>query len=329
VAEGWRRLAAKAARAAMRTSLLVTPRPMVVVLRRQFAKDAARYGSALLARSPSGVEVAVDERYGPGVDERFDVYWPATAAHDEQLPTIVWTHGGAFIGGSKEEIAGYLRMLAGAGFTVVGPRYSLAPGATYPTPVRQVLTVLSALQRDAARLHVDPQRIVLAGDSAGAQISAQVAAIVTNPQYARQMQIEPTIDAAHLRGVVLCCGVFDPAALGRHPDFREFMTAVGWAYSGTRAFRTDEQFASTVTVGAHVTGSFPPAFLTVGNADPLDGQSRALARTLTDLGVAVDTLFYPPDHEPPLGHEYQWELDLDDARDAFDRIVGFVRRCTA
>jgi acetyl esterase/lipase len=312
----------------MRTSLLVTPRPMVVLLRHQFAKDAARYGGALLARAPTDIETSVDERYGSRVDERYDVYWPRRAAHDEQLPTIVWTHGGAFIGGAKEDVAGYLRMLAGEGFTAIAPRYSLAPGSTYPTPVRQVMAMLAAVQRDAARLHVDPQRIVLAGDSAGAQISAQIAAIVTNSQYAAQMQIQPTVHRSQLRGVVLCCGVFDPVLLGRHEDFREFMTSIGWAYSGTRNFRTDDRFTSTVTVGAHVTESFPPTFLTVGNADPLDVQSRSLAQTLGNLGVEVDSLFFPADHEPPLGHEYQWELDLADAREAFDRIVAFVRRRT-
>jgi acetyl esterase/lipase len=325
----WRALAGKAARGAMRTSLLVTPRPMALLLRREFAKDAARYGAALLERAPKDVVVSRDERYGTGADERYDLYRPPSFADGAALPTVVWVHGGAFIGGAKEDVAGYVRMLAGAGFAAVAPRYSLAPGATYPTPVRQVTAALGALQRDAARLHLDPHRIVLAGDSAGAQISAQVAAVVTNPAYADLMGIRPTIPPEALRGVVLCCGVFDPAGLGRHPDFREFMQAVGWSYSGTRHFRTDERFTSTITVGDHLTSSFPPAFLTVGNADPLDAQSRALAATLADAGVEVDTLFYPPDHEPPLAHEYQWELHLDDARVAFDRIVDFLRRHTA
>jgi hypothetical protein len=43
---------------------------------------------------------------------------------------------------------------------------------------------------------------------------------------------------------------------------------VGWAYSGTRAFRDDQRFIATVSVARHVTGDFPPTFLTVGNADP-------------------------------------------------------------
>jgi hypothetical protein len=42
----------------------------------------------------------------------------------------------------------------------------------------------------------------------------------------------------------------------------------------------------------------------------------------------VDTLFYPAAHEPALGHEYQFDLDLEDGRTALTRIVAFLRRCT-
>ena len=76
------------------------------------------------------------------------------------------------------------------------------------------MAALEVLQRESDRLHIDVDRIVLAGDSAGAQMSAQVAAIAANPQYAAQMDIEPTVRSGQLRGVVLCCGVFDPAKLG-------------------------------------------------------------------------------------------------------------------
>ncbi|HEY5151382.1 MAG TPA: alpha/beta hydrolase fold domain-containing protein, partial [Mycobacterium sp.] len=44
----------------------------------------------------------------------------------------------------------------------------------YPTPIRQLMAAFGHLRGHAARLHLDPSRIVLVGDSAGAQISAQV-----------------------------------------------------------------------------------------------------------------------------------------------------------
>jgi acetyl esterase/lipase len=214
-------------------------------------------------------------------------------------------------------------MIADAGFTVVGLRYSLAPEATYPTPIRQVMTALAHLQNSADRLHVDPTRLVLAGDSAGAQISAQVAAMITNPDYARQVGVASTVDPAQLRGVALCCGIFDLAAINPSSSFKNFFKAVGWAYSGTRDYQHNQPFVATVSVTNHLTADFPPTFLTAGNADPLAPQSAALAALLTAKGVEVDTLFYPPDHQPPLGHEYQFDLDLEDGRIALQRLLAF------
>ncbi len=56
-------------------------------------------------------------------------------------------------------------------------------------PIRQVAAALGHLQGQAARLHLDPPRIMLVGDSAGAQFSAQVAALITKTGYAEELDI--------------------------------------------------------------------------------------------------------------------------------------------
>jgi hypothetical protein len=38
----------------------------------------------------------------------------------------------------------------------------------------------------------------------------------------------------------------------------------------------------------------------------------------------VETLFYEPSHQPPLSHEYQFDLALADGRTALERIIGFL-----
>jgi acetyl esterase/lipase len=131
--------------------------------------------------------------------------------------------------------------------------------------------------------------------------------------------------AGALRGVVLCCGIFD---LGRVPDtgpFRHVLGAIGWAYSGSRRFRDDDAFTASVDVGAHVTAAFPPAFVTAGGVDPLEPQSRVFAALLEERGIPVEALFFEQGDGPPLGHEYQLELDTDDGAAAFERIVAFLR----
>jgi acetyl esterase/lipase len=179
-------------------------RSSAMLARRAFALDGARVARKLEAHAPAGVVGLHDERYGDEPDMLLDVFRPAWASGP--LPTIVWVHGGGCLGGSKEDLAGYLKLVASKGYAVVGPRYSLAPERRYPTPTRQVMRALGHLQANAARLHLDPGRTVIAGDSAGAQIAAQVGALVTTPGYSEGVGVEPTIAPRQLRGLVLACG---------------------------------------------------------------------------------------------------------------------------
>jgi acetyl esterase/lipase len=301
---------------------------MALLIRGLFAKMGDQYDE-LDARAPQDVRVVTDERYGDHSDARLDVYTPARVAEEGgTLPTVVWTHGGGWVGGDKEELGGYFRMIAAQGFTVAGLAYPLAPESRYPTPPQQVMAALAYLQENAARLHVDPSHLLIAGDSAGAQITAQVATIVTSPAFAEKVKISPTIALAQLRGVALCCGPYDLALIRDDSAFKDAFKAILWSYSGTRRYRDDEYFFPTMSVVHHVTEAFPPTFITVGNDDGLAPHSTALAAALRAKAVEVETLFYPPDHVPALGHEYQFKIELDDAQMAFDRLVAFFRRRT-
>jgi acetyl esterase/lipase len=307
--------------AALRISLLFSQRPAALLVRRVFAAGGARTAQSLARHAPAGVSAVVDERYGDEPDMLLDVYRPAAASGP--LPLVLWVHGGGFVGGAKEELAGYFRLVASGGFVVAVPRYSLAPEHRYPTPLRQLMQALAHLQGAADRLLVDPDRIALAGDSAGAQIAAQVAALVTTPGYAAAVGVEPTIDPAQLRGVVLACGPYD-IGLARESS-SAFVRVVFWAYSGERHYRPGSAFASW-SVTDHLSAAFPPALVTVGNADPLRPHSELLAEKLRVLGVETETVFFAEGHSPPLGHEYQFDLDGVAAQQFLERMLEFLRR---
>lgn len=326
----WRRWALRAGLAVLHATQRVTPKPTVLLLRRTFAAAGARQAEALVRRAPADVVTVVDERYDPAdPDALLDVYVPAAhAAPGERLATIVWTHGGAFVGGTKDELAGWFRILAGHGFTVVAMRYTLAPEGRFPTPVRQVSAALAHVVAHAERLHVDPDRLVLAGDSAGSHITAQLAAAAGDPGYAELVGVVPSVRVEQLRGLVLCCGVYSVPDTRAPSAGARFLRCVLWAYSGNRRFADDAAFVSAMSVVDHVTERFPATFLTVGNADPLLSHSLDLEARLRALGVDVETRFFDADHEPPLGHEYQFAIDLADAQDTLARIVEFARRRT-
>jgi acetyl esterase/lipase len=321
-------LAGRALRAtagfALRVSLRFSPRPAALLIRKVFAAGGAETARRLAPHEPAGIVAVVDERYGSDPDMLLDVYRPV---HEQALPTVVWVHGGGWVGGSKEELAVYCRLLASKGYGVVAPRYSLAPERRYPTPLRQLMEVFSFVEVNAARLRLDASRLVVAGDSAGAHIAAQVAALVTTPGYADAVGVAPTLTPTQLRGVVLACGPFDLALLqaAASERARRLVAAVLWAYSGDRHFSRSPAFA-TASVVDHLSPAFPPALVTVGNADPLRRHSELLVEKLRTHGVESETLFFPESHEPQLGHEYQFDLELEAGRLFLSRLSTFLER---
>jgi acetyl esterase/lipase len=303
----------------------ISPWPGALLLRAAFNRGAISTARALEKHVPSGIAAQLHQHYDvTDGDAYLDVFYPSEVApSDRALLTVVWVHGGGWLSGSKDHIANYARILAGKGYTVAGVDYSLAPGKTYPTPVRQVNTALAYLARHAARLHIDPERFVLAGDSGGAHIAAQLATLVSVPSYATALGIVPSIDRPQLAGVLLYCGPYNVHRVNRVGAFGNFLQTVLWSYSGAKDFLNNPRFA-TASVIKYVTSAFPPTFISVGNADPLAPQSYAFADALVSHGVHVDSLFFPKDYMPALPHEYQFDLDTDAGRLALTRSVQFL-----
>lgn len=301
----------------------LSPWPSVLLVRQAFGQGSEQASAALQKHVPAGVREWRDLRYDSADPDGFiDVYAPADARGP--LPTVLWIHGGAFISGDKADVANYARILAAQGFVVASVQYTLAPEARYPTPLRQVNRALGWLAGAPDGLPVDPSRLVLAGDSAGAQLAAQLAAALSEPGYAKRIGLVPSLPPGQLAGTLLFCGPFDARLVAGEGAFGDFLATVFWSYFGERDFARVPA-AAEFSVPAHVTPAFPPSFISAGNADPLLLHSEALAAALAQQGVRVDTLFFPADHSPALGHEYQFDLDGEAGREALARSVAFLR----
>jgi acetyl esterase len=256
-------------------------------------------------------------------DALLDVYLPK-ALSGEKLPTIVWIHGGGYISGDKSQISNFAKILAAEGFAVITPNYSLAPRAHYPTPIVQMIRLMNYLYQGDHDLPVDLNRIMLAGDSAGSHIAAQVALVMHDPTYAEKIQVVVPFENKRLQGVILFCGPYDIGIKGPKNKHGHFMRTVLWAYAGTKDFENDPAF-QTASVVQDINALFPPAFVSVGNADPLKVHSQALVEQLVKHNVPHQTLFFPDTHRPELRHEYQFDLQTQEGQQAFEAMVGFIK----
>lgn len=303
----------------------VSPWPNALVIRYFFDKGGTKMAASMEKYVPSGIASVKNQQYRQhDKDAKLDVFYPQSVVHtDTALPTIVWVHGGAWISGNKESVDPYLQILAGQNYTTVGIDYTIAPNAKYPTPVVQTVAALKYLQQNAKRLHIDPNNIVLAGDSAGSQIAAQVATIITSPSYAHKIGIHAPIAANQLRATILNCGAYDLTLPNYNGEDGKFLKTVLWAYSGSKDFLSDPVIKEA-SVADYATKDFPTTFITAGNDDPLESQSKEFAQVLGKLGIKTDTLFYAENHQPRLPHEYQFDLDTADGRNALARIKSFL-----
>jgi acetyl esterase/lipase len=303
----------------------VTPWPSAMLIRAVFEQGGHATAAEMDRHVPdTPVRATTGIPYREG-DESLTLDVFTTADDGEVRPTVFWIHGGAWISGSSADVDPYLRILADAGYTAVAVNYTLGPEATYPTAVFEINDALRYLGDHAQDLAVDASRIVIAGDSAGGQLASQMAAVVTNPQYAELMDIEPALSADQLVGVILNCGVFDLRAMTDLPGIAGWGFKVAlWSYTGTKDWAAESPGATMSTI-EFVTSDFPPTYISGGNGDGLTWlESIPMAQRLRSVGVEVTDVFWPADHEPALPHEYQFHLDMDEAQHALKQTLRYL-----
>ncbi|PFR27561.1 lipase [Bacillus cereus] len=254
-----------------------------------------------------------------------DIYSPKDA--NEKLPVIMWIHGGGFLSGSKEQTQEYGMALANAGYVVANINYAIAPHQKYPGPVLQANQALKFLQNNIAKYGGDMNRLFIGGDSAGAQIASQTAALISNEQLARTMDIHPSIDNKQIKGLLLFCGPYSMDRLDNPKSSiigKWMVHTMFWSYTGEKDVASFPRLAELSTV-KHVTPNYPPVFLTVGDADPLAPHSADLIDALKQNGVEVESVLFDGT-KSELGHEYQFDFASPHAEKTLGKTIEFLNK---
>ena len=125
------------------------------------------YAPLLAAQPREGVHVTLDLEYGGDARQRLDVYRPESSSR-AALPVLLFLPGGGFIRGDKSERANIGYYFAQRGYVVVVANYRLAPAHTWPAGAEDVIGAYRWVQTNAARHTIDPQQVIIGGESAGA-----------------------------------------------------------------------------------------------------------------------------------------------------------------
>lgn len=126
---------------------------------------------------------------------------PLTYKNDTApLPVLLYFHGGGWILGSKYTHNRLVSELSnGIGCAVVFVNYTPSPEAKFPTAIQQGYFVAQYITENGIQMNLDPNRIAIAGDSAGGQIATAIAILakkLNGPKFMFQALFYPVTDSS-------------------------------------------------------------------------------------------------------------------------------------
>lgn len=253
-------------------------------------------------------------------NNKFDLITPKNI---DKPPVLFWIHGGAFVGGDKIDTLDYLITLAEKGYAVININYELAPNITYPTPIKQVSEAVKYIYDKNDEYNLDLTKVFIGGDSAGAQIAGQFTNIQMNKEYSKKVGIEPCIKSENIKGYISFSGLLNMVEFNKTDSWLSNLLFhhAAWAY-----FKDKNWIESPLAWESSIIGNilkFPPTFITDGNLNSFENQGKELYKELIDLGIPAELNLYDGD-KVELKHEYQFNMDIKEARDNFNKVVKFL-----
>lgn len=248
-----------------------------------------------------------------GTDNKWqslDVYRPKTLSNPG--PVIVSVHGGGWVYGSKEIYQYYCMDLASRGFAVVNFSYRLAPKHKFPAQITDTNSVFDWIMKNADKYGFDTDNIFALGDSAGAQILATYACILTNPEYAKNYKFK-TPEGLNLLGIALNCGLYNVENSEKSSLFKDFLKDRG----------TPEELRM-ISAANFVTDRFPPSFVMTANGDELKAQAPFMISALEKNNVKHVFKEYG-DENNTLYHVFHCNIKSPDAKVANDDECDFFK----
>jgi acetyl esterase/lipase len=263
---------------------------------------------------------STDDRVVPGDGGAIGVriYQPHGDPADER-PGIVFCHGGGFVFCDIESHDGFCRALArGTQAVVVSVGYRLAPEHAAPAAALDAVAAFRWTVEQAAELGIDPNRIAVAGDSAGGNLAAVTAIVcrdraVTPP--VAQLLVYPAIDPS-----------FETESYRRYgTGYFNTLASMQWYWgqylSGETVFDPPHLVAPA---RAESHAGLPPAVIVTAGLDPLHSEGCDYAHRLRDAGVPV------VHHDfPGLFHGFMTIQSFAPATSALELVCDDLRRLLA
>jgi acetyl esterase/lipase len=242
---------------------------------------------------------------GGGRELRCDVFTPPAGTANGVGVLLI--HGGGWIQGDRSQLQGYGILLGRNGYTCVTCEYRLSGEAKWPAQLEDVKTALRWMRANSVQLGIDPDKIAVSGNSAGAHLSLMLAATQNISDFDGNGGHAGV--SAHVSAAI---AFYAPTNLGVPADPtkpRELDQVVAALLGSDRSIERIRG-ASPIT---YVRADFPPTMLMTGNHDEIVAadESVRMYRALVGTGARAELHIY------------------EGAPHAFDALPDFGRQCAA
>jgi acetyl esterase len=219
-----------------------------------------------------------------------------------KAPLIVYFHGGGFVINGIYSSDPFTRALSKkTGLIVLSVAYGLAPEHPYPQGLEDSLAAYLYARENAAAWGADPARIVLAGDSAGGNLSAVLCQLLRDrglPMPAAQVLLSPPTGNKDDGSLFPSRTLFARSSLLTPSSMDSFLRL----YTGKPQDFVNDPYVHPLR--AKDLSGLPPALVVTCGKDPLRDEGEEYARRLAAAGVRVETKRYEGrDHDylgPPV-----------------------------
>jgi acetyl esterase/lipase len=217
-------------------------------------------------------------------DGRMDVYLPPAVG--EPTPVIINIHGGGWNHGAKEEQGGFAPYFK-AGFAVANIEYRLTSQATAPAAIEDTRCALIYLIKNAKELHLDPNKIIIMGGSAGGHLALMGGLLQNNHLFDSNCS---GVENVKVAAIIDKYGIADVNDWAYGPYIKS-KSATNWL----GAKKNDQEFIKSVSPIHWVKKTSPPVFIVHGDADPTVPyqESVALHAALVAAGVKTEFITIP------------------------------------
>ena len=231
---------------------------------------------------------SADDRVIPGPDGDVPVRIYRPHGDSGPRPAVVFCHGGGFVLCDLDSHDGFCRAMSRhTGTVVVAVDYRLAPEHRAPAAVQDVYAAFRWVMAHADELGIDPDRVLIAGDSAGGNLAAVTALLCREqgtPPPIGQVLIYPVIDPS-----------FDTESYRAYASgFVNTLTAMQWywqQYLDGDVLPTPAYLVAPARAESHA--GLPPAVVVTAGLDVLNSEGASYAEQLRAANVPVVHRDYP------------------------------------